>query len=72
MDFLPLQNKALSGEISNKQIKVYAKNKNGLFKLRIEDTDKLRSEQQYVNEICDSLRWLGLNWDQDLVYQSKR
>lgn len=50
---------------------LYAQAKNGKFVLRIEDTDKLRSKQEYVDEILDSLRWLGFNWD-EIYYQSQR
>ncbi|MCM8781861.1 MAG: glutamate--tRNA ligase, partial [Candidatus Omnitrophica bacterium] len=40
--------------------------------LRIEDTDKVRSKGEYLNEILESLRWLGLNWDGEPYFQSKR
>ncbi len=40
--------------------------------MRIEDTDKLRSTQESVQEILDSLAWLGLNWDEGPIYQSSR
>ncbi len=40
--------------------------------MRIEDTDKERSERKYEDEILDSLKWLGLNWDGDPVRQSER
>ncbi len=40
--------------------------------MRIEDTDKERSKEEFLLEILDSLRWLGLQWDDDLVFQSKR
>jgi len=36
----------------------------GTFVLRIEDTDRQRSEQVYVDAILDAMRWLGLNWDE--------
>jgi len=39
--------------------------------LRIEDTDKERSRQEFVDEILDSMKWLGLDWD-ELYYQSER
>ena len=42
----------------------------GRFLLRIEDTDQERSTEQSVQQILDSLRWLGLDWDGDVVYQS--
>ena len=50
---------------------LYAKNQGGKFLLRIEDTDLLRSKNEHKEQICDSLRWLNLNWDGDIVYQSK-
>lgn len=50
---------------------LYAKACSGAFVLRIEDTDTLRSKQEYVDEILNSLRWLGLDWD-ELYYQSQR
>ena len=50
---------------------LYARAKKGKFILRIEDTDKERSEQKYLDEIPDSLRWLGFDWD-EIYYQSQR
>ena len=50
---------------------MYARAKKGKFILRIEDTDKERSEQKYVDEILDSLQWLGFDWD-EVYYQSQR
>ena len=38
---------------------LYAKKNNGLFKLRIEDTDKDRSKIEFSKDIIDNLRWLG-------------
>ena len=49
---------------------LYAKKNNGTFLLRIEDTDTERSEQKYVDQISDALQWLGLSWDDEIVYQS--
>ena len=51
---------------------LFAKNQNGLFYLRIEDTDATRSKDEYTSQILDSLSWLGLKWDMPLVYQSGR
>lgn len=51
---------------------LFAKKNGGQFLLRIEDTDKVRSKQEYTVQICDSLRWLGLDWDEDIIYQSNR
>lgn len=44
----------------------------GEFRLRIEDTDTERSKQEYTDSILASMRWLGLDWDGDLTYQSRR
>ena len=43
---------------------LYARHTGGTFVLRIEDTDKERNSEQFLNVIYDSLRWLGLNWDE--------
>ena len=50
---------------------LFTKSKEGKFILRIEDTDQVRSEKKYLDEILDSLKWLGLNWD-ELYAQSER
>ncbi|MBJ56926.1 MAG: hypothetical protein CMP24_01635 [Rickettsiales bacterium] len=50
---------------------LYARKHNGLFKLRIEDTDKVRSKRSYTDEIRQGLLWLGLKWDGEVVYQSQ-
>ncbi len=50
---------------------LYAKAKQGTFILRIEDTDAARSQKEYLDEILDSLKWMGFNWD-ELYYQSQR
>ena len=50
---------------------LYARAKDGKLILRIEDTDKERSKQEYVDEILESLSWLGFYWD-EIYYQSKR
>ena len=51
---------------------LFAKNKNGKFILRIEDTDRKRSTQESLNDILDSMKWLGLNWDEGPYFQSER
>jgi glutamyl-tRNA synthetase len=43
---------------------MYARAQGGKFILRIEDTDKVRSQQDYLDEILDSMKWLGLDWDE--------
>jgi len=50
---------------------VYAKRNNGKFILRIEDTDFKRSKPEFLNEILDSLKWLGLEPD-EIYFQSER
>ena len=49
---------------------LYAKKHSGKFLLRIEDTDIERSKDHYKKEICNSLDWLGLKWDDNIFYQS--
>jgi len=51
---------------------LYARHTGGEFILRIEDTDKVRSKEEFLNEILESLKWLGLNWDAEPAFQSKR
>jgi len=51
---------------------LFAKKHGGKFLLRIEDTDKVRSKQEYTDQICESLQWLGLKWDEEIVFQSNR
>jgi len=43
---------------------LYARKTKGVFVLRIEDTDEVRSTPESVSAIVDSLRWLGLDWDE--------
>jgi len=43
---------------------LYARHTGGTFVLRIEDTDKERNSEEFLNVIYDSLRWLGMNWDE--------
>src|SRR5438034_11005589 len=42
----------------------------GIFRLRIEDTDRLRSTEDAVAAIIDGLDWLGLTWDGEIVHQA--
>jgi len=51
---------------------LFARANRGKFLLRIEDTDLVRSEKKYLNNILESLGWLGLDIDGEIVYQSKR
>ena len=50
---------------------LYAKHHKGTFRLRIEDTDRARSTPEAMAAIIDGLKWLGLDCDGDIVYQSK-
>jgi glutamyl-tRNA synthetase len=50
---------------------LFAKNKEGKFILRIEDTDLHRSEKKYLDSILDNLKWLRLDWD-EIYHQSER
>ncbi|MEW5795358.1 MAG: glutamate--tRNA ligase [Candidatus Zixiibacteriota bacterium] len=51
---------------------LFARHTGGKFLVRIEDTDKERSKPEYLEPILDGLRWLRLNWDEAIVYQSQR
>ena len=51
---------------------LFARHHGGVFILRIEDTDQERSKEQFVDEILESLRWLGLEWDEGPFRQSER
>jgi len=51
---------------------LFAHNQGGKFLLRIEDTDQTRSSKEMIDIIFDSLKWLGLDWDEEPVYQSIR
>jgi glutamyl-tRNA synthetase len=51
---------------------LYARHVGGTFILRIEDTDVVRSTQESVDQIQRVLRWVGLDWDEGPVLQSRR
>ena len=51
---------------------LYARGRGGRMLLRIEDTDRERSTQAAIDAILDGLKWLGLDWDGDAVYQFSR
>jgi len=51
---------------------LYSKNQNGTFHLRIEDTDKERSKDEFKEQIISSLKWLGINYDGEEYIQSKQ
>ncbi len=43
---------------------LYVKKYGGQFVLRIEDTDQTRSRREYEDSLIQSLRWVGLEWDE--------
>ena len=49
---------------------LYAKSRQGECLLRIEDTDKTRSKDEYTDEIINSFKWLGITFDQETIFQS--
>jgi glutamyl-tRNA synthetase len=51
---------------------LYARSRGGRMLLRIEDTDRERSTQAAIDAILDGLKWLGIDWDGDTVYQFAR
>jgi glutamyl-tRNA synthetase len=51
---------------------LYARKTGGTFILRIEDTDVERSTEDATQQILDSMKWLGLSWDEGPYFQSKR
>jgi len=51
---------------------LYARKSGGTFLLRIEDTDKARSTDEHTQVILDGLKWLGLDWDEQPIFQGAR
>jgi glutamyl-tRNA synthetase len=51
---------------------LYARHEGGKFLLRIEDTDKERSSDAHTQVVLEGLKWLGLDWDEALVFQGAR
>jgi len=51
---------------------LFARHVGGTFILRIEDTDVARSTEEYLAAILESLRWLGLDWDEGPYFQRER
>jgi len=51
---------------------LYARGRGGTMLLRIEDTDRERSTKAAIDAILDGLKWLGLEWDGEPVYQFSR
>jgi len=51
---------------------LFARHNNGNFILRIEDTDRSRSTEEYIESIIEALKWLGLDWDEGPFRQTDR
>lgn len=51
---------------------LFARHNKGKFILRIEDTDRQRSQKEFLDDVLDGLKWLGLDWDGQPCFQSKR
>ena len=51
---------------------LFARHHGGKYLLRVEDTDRQRSTQEAVDAILDGLSWLGLDADEEPVYQTRR
>jgi glutamyl-tRNA synthetase len=51
---------------------MFARREGGAFLLRNEDTDPVRSEERWLEGILDGMRWLGMDWDEEIVHQSQR
>jgi len=51
---------------------LFARHTGGEFCLRIEDTDRERSTKEFERSILEGMRWLGMDWDGEPVYQSQR
>jgi len=51
---------------------LFARHHNGKFILRIEDTDRSRSTEEYIESIIESMKWLGLDWDEGPFRQTDR
>ena len=51
---------------------LYAHHHDGVFVLRVEDTDAARSRPEYTENIKSGLAWLGLNWDEGPFFQTER
>lgn len=51
---------------------LFARHHNGKFILRIEDTDRSRSTEEYIASIIEAMQWLGLDWDEGPFRQTER
>jgi len=50
---------------------IYARQNNGSFVLRVEDTDRERFKEEFEKDILEGLRWLGLDWDEGPLFPQK-
>jgi len=50
---------------------LFARNTNGKFLVRVEDTDLERSTQDAIDKLFECMQWIGLDYDEDVSYQSK-
>jgi glutamyl-tRNA synthetase len=51
---------------------LYTRHNQGIFILRVEDTDQIRSTDESTQAILDAMTWLGLTWDEGPVFQAQR
>ncbi|MGM0422138.1 MAG: glutamate--tRNA ligase [Pseudomonadota bacterium] len=51
---------------------LFARANNGRFLLRIEDTDRVRHQEASVEQILEAMHWIGMDWDEEPVFQSQR
>lgn len=51
---------------------LHARHTGGKLILRIEDTDKVRSKKEFLDEILKDLKWIGIDWDEGPFFQSER
>ncbi|MCS7200653.1 MAG: glutamate--tRNA ligase [Patescibacteria group bacterium] len=51
---------------------LFARSQGGTFLVRIEDTDRERSKKEFEEDIFENLKWLGIDWDEEVLKQSER
>jgi glutamyl-tRNA synthetase len=51
---------------------LFARQRGGVFVLRIEDTDTERNRDEWIDGIQSAMKWLGLDWDEGPLFQSRR
>jgi glutamyl-tRNA synthetase len=51
---------------------LWARKNKGKFRLRIEDTDLARNKEEATKAILEAFKWVGMNWDDEVIYQSDR